>query len=115
MQRHNVVIPLEDGGVEVYPLKEWLRRHPDILPDVDPGSSTSHQLRHALRRLGWEMQTTPSEVRLIKPGTDSSSKVISDILGSSEPPDDAEEADTDVLPSFSLEYQLRDFVQPVHD
>ena len=34
VQRHNVVIPREDGGVEVHPLKEWLRQHSDILPGL---------------------------------------------------------------------------------
>ena len=50
---HNVVIPREDGGVEVHPLKEWLRQHPDQVPaGLDATSSTSHQLRYGLRRLG---------------------------------------------------------------
>jgi hypothetical protein len=65
VQRHNVVIPREDGGVEVHPLKEWLRQHPDILPGFDPNSSTSHQLRAALRRLGWLMEESATEIRLI--------------------------------------------------
>jgi len=107
VQRHNVVIPRGDGGVEVHPLKEWLRQHPDILPGLDPNSSTSHQLRNALRRLGWTMQETPTEIRLIQPGTDSGSEVLSEVLGSSEVPD---EADADISPYFSLEYQLRDFI-----
>lgn len=72
VQRHNVVIPRQDGGVEVHPLKEWLRQHPDILPGMDPGMTTTHQLRNALRRVGWAMQETPTEIRLIKPGTDAS-------------------------------------------
>jgi Endonuclease NucS C-terminal domain len=107
VQRHNVVIPREDGGVEVHPLKEWLRQHPDILPGIDPNSSTSHQLRSALRRLGWTMQESPTEIRLIKPGTDLGSQVVSEVLGSNELPDDA---DADSSPFFSLEYQLRDFI-----
>lgn len=107
IQRHNVVIPREDGGLEIHPLKEWLRQHPDILPGVDPNSSTSHQLRGALRRLGWTMQETPTEIRLIKPGTDSSSQMVSEVLGSSVFPD---ESDEEAAPFFSLEYQLRDFI-----
>lgn len=107
VQRHNVVIPREDGGVEVHPLKEWLRQHPDILPDFDPNSSTSHQLRGALRRLGWTMQETPTEIRLIKPGTALSSQTIGEVLGSS---DLADDGDVDDAPFFSLEYQLRDFI-----
>ncbi|WP_083585901.1 endonuclease NucS domain-containing protein [Chelatococcus daeguensis] len=107
VQRHNVVIPLEDGGVEVHPLKEWLRQHPDVLPGIDPNANTSHQLRSALRRLGWSMQETPTEVRLMKPGADSSSLMVSEVLGSS---DLGEDADADAAPFFSLEYQLRDFI-----
>lgn len=107
VQRHNVVIPREDGGVEVHPLKEWLRQHPDVLPDFDPNSSTSHQLRGALRRLGWTMQETSTEIRLIKPGTALSSQTIGEVLGSS---DLADDGDVDDAPFFSLEYQLRDFI-----
>ena len=106
VQRHNVVIARGDGGVEVHPLKEWLRQHSDVLPGVDPNSSTSHQLRNALRRLGWTMQEGPSEVRLIKPGADLGADAISEVLGSSELPDD----DVNVAPFFLLEYQLRDFI-----
>lgn len=107
MQRHNVVIAREDGGIEVHPLKEWLRQHPDILPGLDPNTSTSHQLRNGLRRLGWAMQETPTEIRLLKPGADSSPLLVSEVLGSSDVGDDA---DNDAAPSFSLEYQLRDFI-----
>jgi endonuclease len=64
-------------------------------------------LRNALRRLAWTMQETPTEVRLIKPGTDLGSQVVSEVLGSSDLPDDA---DADVSSFFSLEYQLRDFI-----
>ena len=47
MKRFNVVIPKEDGGVEVYPMKEWLRQHPDHIPSgLDGTSSTSHELRN---------------------------------------------------------------------
>jgi hypothetical protein len=102
------VVPREDvGGVEVYPLKEWLRQHPDILPGINPNATNSHGLRKALVDLGWTMQETPTEIRLIKPGTDPGSQVVSEVLGSSELPD---ESDADLSPSFSLEYQLRDFI-----
>jgi hypothetical protein len=52
VQRHSVVIPREDGGVEVYPLKEWLRQHPEEIPaGLNPNSSNSHQLRSCLSRM----------------------------------------------------------------
>ncbi|WEX91791.1 hypothetical protein PZN02_006116 (plasmid) [Sinorhizobium garamanticum] len=69
VQRHMVVIPKEDGGIEVYPLKNWLRQNREYLPaGLDATSNTSHQLRAALRQSGWTMQETPDEVRLILPG-----------------------------------------------
>jgi endonuclease len=105
VQRHNVVIPRKDGGIEIFPLKEWLRQHPEILTGLDPNLSTSHQLRNALRRLGWIMEETPTEIRLIKPGIEASSQVLGEILGRNE---SANDDDSD--PYFSLEYQLRDFL-----
>jgi hypothetical protein len=107
VQRHSVVIPREDGGVEVYPLKEWLRQHPTEVPSgFHPNSSTSHQLRGALRRLGWTMEETPTEVRLIKPGAGASSQIVDEVLG---PPNDLVN-DEATEPVFTLEYQLRDFL-----
>ena len=49
------------------------------------------------------MQETPTEIRLIKPGTET--QVVGEVLGSNELPDD-----DDNQPVFSLEYQLRDFL-----
>jgi endonuclease len=46
VQRHNVVISKSGGGVEVYPMKDWLREHPEENPTGrDPGDLTSHQLQ----------------------------------------------------------------------
>jgi hypothetical protein len=68
-QRYNVVIPREDGGVEVFRMKEWLRQHPEHVPlGLDPTGSTSHQLRRALQQRGWQAQESPDEVRLVMPG-----------------------------------------------
>jgi Endonuclease NucS C-terminal domain len=93
------------GGVEIHPLKEWLRENPDRVPrGLDPTESTSHQLRAGLRRMGWSMEETPTEVRLLAPG--SQGKVgLEEVLGSPvESSDDLESS------YFSLEYQLRDFL-----
>jgi endonuclease len=105
MARYNVVIPLEAGGVEVYPLMKWLRQHPDILPGFDFGSQNTHAARDALRRKGWRSEESPTEVRLIKPGTDSGSQIVGEVLG---PNDD--EGDAGGSPSFYLERQLQDFI-----
>lgn len=106
VQRHNVVISRDDGGVEVHPLKEWLRQHPEeVPPGLDPTSSTSHRLRAGLRRLGWTQQETPTEIRLVRPDSLMRPGAIEEVLGSGE--DSIESASE---PSFSLEYQLRDFL-----
>lgn len=108
MQRFNVVIPKEDGGIEVYSMKEWLRQHPDQVPSgLDATSSTSHRLRDGLKKLGWSVQETPTEVRLVMPGTNSIETNIDAVLGENVGElEDNDEAGA----SFSLEYQLRDFI-----
>jgi endonuclease len=106
MQHFNVVIPREDGGIEVYPMKEWLRQHPDhIPPGLDATSSTSHKLRDGLKKLGWSVESLDNEVRLVSPGT--SKENIDAILG--EDGSGLEDID-DVGASFALEYQLHDFI-----
>ena len=107
MQRHVVVIPRDDGGVEIYPMKRWLRQHPDQMPPnlgPDPSVLTSHQLRSGLRRIGWTIEETSTEVRLLAPGTDGKVE-LEDVLGEVTETDGDDES-----PYFSLEYQLRDFL-----
>jgi len=104
----SVAISREDGGVELYPMKEWLRQHPDENPTtLDPTSSTSHQLRDALRKARWSVKETDSQVLLLKPGTNTDDAAIEEVLG----PTEEEGGDPQSgEASFSLEYQLRDFV-----
>ena len=113
VKRFLVAIPTQDGGVELHPMKEWLRQHPDSVPNgLDATLSTSHRLQSGLRAAGWTVQTSDTEVRLIRP-VDSSRRDLIDVLG----PDIGELADAgddgdDTLPeaAFALEYQLRDFL-----
>jgi hypothetical protein len=110
IQRLSVVIPRDDGGVEVFPLKQWLRQHPSgVPPGLDPSSDTSHRLRSGLRRLAWTMQETPTEVRLIKPSATSSQELADEALV---PDESADENGNE--PFFSLEYQLREFLATTH-
>jgi len=109
MARFNVVLARDDGGLEVHPMKEWLRQHPDHIPvGLHPTSSTSHQLRDGLRRKGWTVHATPDEVRLLPPGGLAAEETIAVVLGandaSSEEASEAEEA------AFRFEIQLRDFI-----
>jgi hypothetical protein len=107
VKRFNVVISKTDGGVELYPMKEWLRQHPEHLAGgLDPTSSTSHQLRNMLKKSGWSVQETPTEVRLIMPGTGGSAIAIESVLAEPIEEEEAESAEA----AFALEYQLRDFI-----
>lgn len=111
MKRFLIVFPKDDGGIEVYPMKEWLRQHPDSNPPgLDATSSTSHQLRLGLKKIGWTEQVTETEIRFLKPGTSEDGDSINDVLGE-------EQEDSSQVPetSFALEYQLRDFIaQNIH-
>jgi RecB family endonuclease NucS len=53
------------------------------------------------------MQETPTEIRLLKPDTVTSPEMVEEVLGS--PTIDDDETET----SFSLEYQLRDFIASI--
>lgn len=65
---HKVILSKPDGGVEIYPLKQWLRQNPDYLPrGMDPDNNTSHELRRALQRNGWALEVRAHDVLLIKP------------------------------------------------
>jgi endonuclease len=104
MKRFQIVIPRDDGGVEVHPMKQWLRQHPDAVPlGLDPTQSTSHQLRLGLRRAGWSEQVTESDIRFTPPGA-VGVEAIDAVLG--EGGDEVDEQE----PTFALEYQLRDFI-----
>jgi endonuclease len=104
MKRFNIVISKPDGGVQLYPMKEWLRLHSDQVPGLDATSSTSHQLRDGLRKRGWSVDETATEVRLPPPGEKGA--LIDAVLGNDAESEEAEPTEA----SFGLEYQLRDFI-----
>jgi endonuclease len=110
VKRFIIVLPKADGGVEIYPMKEWLRQHPEQnLTKLDPTTSTSHQLRNALKRLGWTVDESETEVRLQPPLLDGRKELIDTLLGKTDP-ENGEEAEVRTDIAFSLEYQLRDFI-----
>lgn len=110
MKRFNIVLTQKDGGVELHLMKEWLRQHPThVPPGLDASLSTSHQLRDGLRRAGWSVQETPTEVRITFPGA---RETVTSVLGeetASILETDSEELEAPQA-SFALEYQLRDFL-----
>jgi hypothetical protein len=106
MKRFNVVVSKDDGGVELHPMKEWLRQHPEHVPaGLDATSSTSHQLRDGLRRRGWSVEETPTEVRLLPQGVAPSA--LGAVLGESD--DEGQDASEQAF-VLEFEYQLRDFL-----
>ena len=51
-----------------YPMKPWLRQHPDHIPQrIHPNTHVSQQLRNGLERNRWEVRETDFEVHLIPP------------------------------------------------
>lgn len=96
--KHFYVV-LDDKGNERHRMKQYIRKNPDLLPGLDPSNNTSHKLRNALKKKGWAVQETQSEVLLTPPGV-------------TLPPLTEDPQEDDELPEaeFTLEYQLRDFL-----
>lgn len=106
-QRFNIVIKKMEGGVEVYPMKQWLRQNSEFLPEgLDTYENTSHQIRNTLRRNGWGYQVSGSQVYLIKPDEDGYTQFAEEIIG--------EETEDETVSleqyDFPLESHLRDFI-----
>lgn len=108
-QEHVVVLATADGGYEVHPLKAWLRRHPEHLPSgMSAIDNTSHELRAALKKKGWLMEETNTQVRLLMPSSNMPAEILTEDVANE---GHAQERDDIApLPVFSLEYQLRDFL-----
>jgi endonuclease len=85
-----------------------LRQNPQHIPEgLDATGSTSQQLRAALARLGWSLQETDTEFRLIPPGANvNSGTILGELLDEPDAPSDDEEKEA----YFGLESQLRDFL-----
>lgn len=107
MKRFNIVVAKDDGGVEVYPMKEWLRQHPEhVPPGLDATGSTSHQLRNGLKKHRWRVQELSNETRLFLPTTTDFGTNVEAVLGAENEDDESASSD----PAFALEHHLRDFM-----
>ncbi len=83
VKRHNIVVNKSDGGIEVYPMKQWLRDNPQFVPEgMDPDNDTSHTLRRGLRNDGWKLVEKADQVIVIKPNQDGDFTFANEILGS---------------------------------
>ena len=93
------------GTVELHSMKDWLRKHPEEMPaGFTPLQKTSHQLRNELRRMGWIINESKDEVRLMRPDMAEDANAVSVLDEPSTDVDDEEEF------AFSLEKHLRDFI-----
>lgn len=112
MKRFLVAIPKEDGGVELFAMKEWLRQHPsEVPPGLDASGSTSHNLRSGLKKLGWIAQESETEVRMIRPEDSRLASLVAELMDAESPSKEAEDVgDPTSGAYFALEHQLRDFL-----
>ena len=63
-KKYLVIIP----GKGRFPMTQWLRDNPQHIPEgTHPNTSNSIQLRNGLKRDGWEVKKTDTEVQLIFP------------------------------------------------
>jgi len=86
-------------------MKDWLRKHPEEMPaGFTPLHKTSHQLRDELRRMGWIINESEDEVRLMRSDIAEDANAVSAL---NEPSTEIEEEEEF---AFSLEKHLRDFI-----
>lgn len=78
---HNIVLKQPDGGIKMYPMKQWLRQNPKYLPEGYVASDTSHELRRALKGEGWRLIEKEDQVLLIMPAEDNDSSYADELLG----------------------------------
>ena len=100
-----IVTKAPDGTIEIHGMKDWLKKHPEKMPSgFTPLHKTSHQLRNELRRMGWIINETEDEVRLMRPEIATDEKAVSVLEEPSTESDEEEEF------AFALEKHLRDFI-----
>lgn len=105
-KRFLIVTKGQTGAIELHPMKEWLRQHPDQTPaGLTADHNNSHQLRDGLRRRGWSVTETEDEVRIVRPEIADDADAIS-VLGESS---EGAVSDEEQL-EFALESHLRDFI-----
>lgn len=108
-RRFNVVIAKEDGGVEMYPMRGWLRANPAAIPEgCSLEKNNTWSLTKALVKNGWRVLESEHEVRLLMP-TDNRHEILESVLGEEDEQIELEETE-EYGSRFALEHQLRDFL-----
>lgn len=83
IKRHKVMLKKSDGGIEIHPLKPWLRNNPGHLPDgITADNTNSHVLRNTLKRAGWRLIESTEQILLVKPDSDGDTNYADDFEGS---------------------------------
>jgi hypothetical protein len=105
-KRFLVVTKGPAGAIELHPMKEWLRQHPDqVPPGLSADDNNSHQLRDGLKRKGWSVSETEDEVRIMRPDVAEDANAAF-VLGEPDENTDSQEQQLE----FALESHLRDFI-----
>jgi hypothetical protein len=111
MAKPHLAVLKKDGGLEVAPMKAWLRENPQSVPGgLDASESTSYQLRRGLRKKGWELEELPDKVLLIQPDENGDTSFADELLetdtGANESRDE-EEGEEAAEITFGLERDLQ--------
>lgn len=107
VKRHLVVVKGPDGTASTHLMKEWLRRHPELLPlGTDPTHTTSHELRRMLTKSGWRMEEREDKVLLVMPDATGNASYADELIESVSTQHEELEEDVEEI-TFSLERDLQ--------
>jgi hypothetical protein len=106
---HYVVLQKPDGTIDKFRMKQWLRGNPHEIPvGMDASDNTAYQLRRALTKKGWRLETLSDEVHVIKPNSKGETSFADEILPVSpeEDPELMEEEEAEEV-TFGLERDMQ--------
>lgn len=110
-KKHNVVVKKDDGGIGIYPMKQWLQENSQYVPEgMDAVSDISHRLRRGLRNNGWKLVEKSDQVLVIRPSEDGDFAYAEELLDQySEDEENSIEQEIEEAEeiSFSLERDLQ--------
>ncbi len=111
VRHHYIVVKGPDGSPSLHPMKPWLRENPGhIPPGFSPDENTSHALRRALRKKGWEVEELSDRVLVIQPDdkgdTSFADSLLEEEIGAQETQTEEELAEADEI-TFGLERDLQ--------
>jgi hypothetical protein len=105
-----ILVRDDEGIIQKYPMKEWLRRHPEFMPKGMNADNTSHELRRGLQKAGWRLELQDDEALLIKPARNGDTSFAEEFLKESSgatPSSEQEELEDAAELTFGLERDLQ--------